>query len=134
MSGSSQKKQRRKNRNRRVDVRNKVKTSLVPTIAVVGLRFGQEARVEELCGGIAKLKFVNADHSETAFPHADAVFLLTRFIQHRWTEAAQRSFARNRIQLIPGGITGLAHRIRLKAAKIFLLNANSAEKNSGTTL
>ena len=134
MSGSSQKKKHRKNRNRRVDDRNKIKTSFVPTIAVVGLRNGQEARVEELCGGIAKLKFVNADRSEPVLPYADAVFLLTRFIGHRWTEAAQRSFARNRIQLIPGGITCLAHRIRLKAAKIFLLNANSAEKNSEATL
>lgn len=134
MSRSSQKKQRRKNRSRRAEVRKKVETPLIPTIAVVGLRFGQEAIVEELCGGVAKLKFVNADHSETVFPYADAVFLLTRFIQHRWTAAAQTSFARNRIHLVPGGITGLAHRIRLKAAKIFLLNANAVEKNSKTPL
>lgn len=106
----------------------------IPTIAVIGPRNGQEALIEEMVGGIARLKFVDADQSQPFIPSADAVFLLTKFIGHRWTEAAQKQFPRNGIYLIPGGITGLVHRIRLKAAKIFLLNANSAEKNSETTL
>jgi hypothetical protein len=127
MSGSSQKKKHRKNRIRRGDVSHKVKTSLVPTIAVIGLRYGQAAMVEEMCGGVARPKFVDADQSQPVLPQADAVFLLTRFISHRWTEAAHHSFSRNRIHLIPGGISALVHRIRLKAAKIFLLNADSAQ-------
>lgn len=101
----------------------------IPTIAVIGPRNGEEALIEEMVGGIAKLKFVDGDQSQPLIPKADAVFLLTNFIGHRWTEAAQRQFARNSIYLIPGGITGLVHRIRLKAAKIFLLNADIAQKN-----
>ena len=101
----------------------------IPTIAVIGPRNGQEAMIEEMVGGIARLKFVDADQSQPLIPSADAVFLLTKFISHRWTEAAQKQFDRNSIYLIPGGITGLVHRIRLKAAKIFLLNADSVQKN-----
>ena len=82
-----------------------------PTIAVVGLRFGQGAELASRCGGVAKLKFVNADQSETVLPEADAVFLLTRFIQHRWMDASLRSFPRRRVYLHGGGITTLANRI-----------------------
>ena len=70
--------------------------SRIPTIAIIGPRNGQEAIIEKLCGGIARLKFVDA---------------------------------RNSIYLVSGGITGLVHRIRLKAAKIFLLNTDFVQKN-----
>ena len=118
---------RKKNRNKQVQLSNN--QYRIPTIAVIGPRNGQEALIEEMVGGIARLKFVDADQSQPLIPSADAVFLLTKFIGHRWTEAAQKQFARNSIYLIPGGITGLVHRIRLKAAKIFLLNTDSAQKN-----
>lgn len=118
---------RKKNRNKQVQLSNN--QYRIPTIAVIGPRNGQEALIEEMVGGIAKLKFVDADQSQPLIPSADAVFLLTKFIGHRWTEAAQKQFARNSIYLIPGGITGLVHCIRLKAAKIFLLNTDSAQKN-----
>ena len=101
----------------------------IPTIAVIGPRNGQEALIEEMVGGVARLKFVDADQSQPFIPSADAVFLLTKFIGHRWTEAAQKQFPKNSIYMIPGGITGLVHRIRLKAAKIFLLNTDSVQKN-----
>lgn len=118
---------RRKNRNKQVQLSNN--QYRIPTIAVICPRNGQEAMIEEMVGGIARLKFVDADQSQPLIPSADAVFLLTSFIGHHWTEAAQKQFARNSIYLIPGGITGLVHRIRLKAAKIFLLNADSVQKN-----
>ena len=82
-----------------------------PSIAVVGLRYGQEAQLASRCGGVAKLKFVNADQSETVLPHADAIFLLTRFIEHRWTDASLRALPRRRVYLHGGGITSLSERI-----------------------
>ncbi len=132
MAGTKQKKRNRKHRSQRRHNSNKARSSRIPTIAVIGLRYGQAAMVEEMCGGIARLKFVDAYQSQPELPHADAVFLMTRFISHRWTEAAHHSFSRNRIHLVPGGISALVHRIRLKAAKIFLLNADSAQKTKAT--
>lgn len=82
-----------------------------PTIAVVGLRRAQFAELVARCGSAAKLKFVNADQSETVFPHADAAFLLTRFVEHRWMDASLRAFPRSRVLLHGGGISSLAGRI-----------------------
>ncbi len=124
MSRLARKKKRNKQERHQPSIQSRI-----PTIAIIGPRNGQEAIIEKLCGGIARLKFVDADQSQPAIPSADAVFLLTKFISHRWTEAAQKQFARNSIYLVSGGITGLVHRIRLKAAKIFLLNTDSAQKN-----
>lgn len=100
----------------------------IPTIAIIGPSTSQESLIEEMCGGIAKLKFVDADQSQPAIPSADAVFLLTNLISYRWVDAANEQFAKNRIYMISGGITGLAHRINAKAAKIFLLNAKARQK------
>ena len=132
MAGTKQKKRNRRHRSQRRQNSNEARSSRIPTIAVIGLRYGQAAMVEEMCGGIARLRFVDADQSQPLLPQADAVFLLTRFISHRWTEAAQKQFARNSIYLVSGGITGLVHRIRLKAAKIFLLNTDSAQESKAT--
>jgi hypothetical protein len=84
-----------------------------------------------LCGDIARLKFVDADQSETVLPSSAAVFVLTRFVQHRWVAAAQRYFPRRQIYLDGAGITSLADRIRRNAANIFFFNAKSAEENTG---
>ena len=84
----------------------------LPTFAVVGLRFGQAARVEARCADLAILKFVNADQSETVLPESDAIILLTRFIRHRWTQASLQTLPRNRVHLHGGGITSLVGRIR----------------------
>ena len=46
--------------------------------------------------GLAHLKSVNASESEISFPQSDAVILMTKFIQHRWTETAYRRFPRER--------------------------------------
>ena len=120
---------RKQNKNRNRDTVPKPKPSRLPIVAVIGLRKGQDAMIEEMCSGIVRIKFVDADQSQPEIPSADAVFLLTKFIGHRWTQAAQQQFPRNRIYLIPGGITGLVHRIQLKAAKIFLLNKDFTQKN-----
>lgn len=82
-----------------------------PTIAVIGLRYGQAGQLAARCGRAVRLKFVNADQSETVLPEADAVFLLTRFIQHRWMDASLRAFPRRRVYLHGGGISSSADRI-----------------------
>jgi hypothetical protein len=87
-----------------------------PVFAVVGLRFGQEAQVARRCRDVAGLKFVSADRSETVLPASDAVLLLTKFIEHRWTLAAYRAFPRERVHLHAGGMSSLIAKIRTLAA------------------
>ena len=82
-----------------------------PTIAVIGLRYGQAGQLAARCGRAVRLKFVNADQSETVLPEADAVFLLTRFIGHRWLDASFRALPRRRVYQHGGGISSLADRI-----------------------
>jgi hypothetical protein len=86
-----------------------------PTVTVIGLRFGQPAQVEARCRHAADLKFVNADQSKVVVPATDHVFLLTRFIQHRWYSAALKHLPRRRVHLHGGGLTSLARRIRALA-------------------
>lgn len=91
-----------------------------PTIAVVGLRYGQAEEVVSRCGRVAKLKFVNADQSETVLPECDAVFVLTRFAKPRWTAESYRTLPRRRVHLHGGGISTLADRILSLAATALL--------------
>lgn len=86
-----------------------------PTVAVVGLRYGQPSTVQTACGHLVFLKFVDASRSATRLPDADLVILLTRFIQHRWSEAAFRCFPRQSVVLHPGGVSSLVRRIALLA-------------------
>lgn len=81
-------------------------------IAIVGLRFGQTHHVAKECEGVADLRFVAANTAEISFPDADAVILMTRFIQHRWTQVAFRDFPRDRVHLHPGGISKLVRLIK----------------------
>lgn len=88
-----------------------------PTIAIVGLRCGQAAIVQEQCGDVAALKFVNADQSKTVLPACDFIFLLTKFIHHGWTQASLKQLPRNRVELHRGGISSLVKRIRSSAER-----------------
>jgi hypothetical protein len=81
-------------------------------IAIVGLRYGQQHHVARQCKELANISFVDADKAEISFPEADAVILLTKFIQHRWTEGAYRVFPRERVHLHSGGISNLVRRIK----------------------
>lgn len=81
-------------------------------IAIVGLRYGQEHHVAKACRGLAELTFIAANTAEILFPDADAVILMTKFLQHRWTEVAYRDFPRERVHLHPGGISKLVRRIK----------------------
>jgi hypothetical protein len=86
-----------------------------PTVTVIGLRFGQAALIEARCRDAAHLKFVNADQSKIVFPISDHVFLLTRFLGHRWDTAAVRHLPRSRVHRHGGGLSSLARRIRALA-------------------
>jgi hypothetical protein len=87
-----------------------------PVFAVVGLRYGQAGQVARRCRHLACLKFVSADRSETVLPASDAVLLVTKFIEHRWTTAAYRAFPRERVHLHAGGMSSLIAKIRTLAA------------------
>jgi hypothetical protein len=87
-----------------------------PVFSVVGLRFGQERHVVKRCGQLADLRFVRGDRSEPVLPASDAVVLLTKFIEHRWTIAAYGAFPRERVHLHAGGMSGLIEKIRMLAA------------------
>lgn len=87
------------------------KLPLHPTIAVVGLPFEKAGDVISRCGGVAKLKFINADQAEAVLPKCDAVFLLTRSAGHRWTAASLQALPRRRVYLHGDEIGGLIDRI-----------------------
>jgi hypothetical protein len=88
-----------------------------PRVTVVGLRFGQEAHVTRRCGREVDLRFVPADQAQPRLPASDAVFLLTKFIGHNWTEAAYRAFPRNQVHLHHGGISDLIKKIKKLAGQ-----------------
>ena len=94
-------------------------------ISIVGLRCGQEHHVAKKCQGLADLCFVDADRADAFFPDADAVILMTRFIRHKWTEAAYQVLPRERVHLHAGGISKLVRRIKRIA---------SGNKDVGRTL
>jgi hypothetical protein len=86
-----------------------------PRVTVVGLRFGQEAHITRRCGRDVNLRFVPADQAQPRLPACDAVFLLTKFIKHYWTEAAYRTFPRDQVHLHHGGISDLVKKIKVLA-------------------
>ena len=96
-------------------MKTKIAEPARPLFAIVGLRFGQESHVSRRCRHLADLRFVRADRSETAFPACDAVLLLTKFIEHRWTEAAYRAYPRERVHLHAGGMSSLVAKIKVLA-------------------
>ena len=91
------------------------RSGTAPRITVVGLRFGQEAHVTRQCGKDVNLRFVHPDQAQPRLPASDAVFLLTKFIGHYWTEAAYRAFPRNQVHLHHGGISDLVKKIKMFA-------------------
>lgn len=76
-------------------------------ITVVGLRKGQDRIVAGRCGSQADLTFLNGDTAEVSFPRSDHVVVMTKFVHHRWTQVAYRTFGRDRVRLHPGGVSGL---------------------------
>jgi hypothetical protein len=90
---------------------------IAPRVTVVGLRFGQEAHVTRRCGREVNLRFVRADQAQPRLPACDAVFLLTKFIKHYWTEAAYRTFPRDQVHLHHGGLSDLVKKIKMLAGQ-----------------
>ncbi len=80
-------------------------------IAVVGLRKAQAGIVRRKCEAVARIDCVDADRADVRLPHCDEVILMTRFITHRWSESAYRSFPRDRVHLHGGGMTLLVRKI-----------------------
>lgn len=97
-------------------MKTKIADSARPVFAIVGLHFWQEAQVARRCRDLASLRSVDANRSETSLPTAHAVFLLVRFIEHRWTEAAYRAFPRGRVFLHAGGMSSLVTKIKVLAS------------------
>ena len=85
-------------------------------IAILGPMDGQAGVIASRCGRRARLSFVNRDRGDKCFPSCDHLILWTKFIQHRWTEAAYRQFPRDRVHLHDGGLTGLVEKINELAA------------------
>jgi hypothetical protein len=80
-------------------------------IAVVGLRKAQAGIVRRKCEAVARIDCVDADHADVRLPQCDEIILMTRFITHRWSESAYRSFPRNRVHLHHGGMSLLVRKI-----------------------
>jgi hypothetical protein len=77
-------------------------------ITVIGLRKGQHRVVADKCGKLADLAFLDGDTSSVALPASDHIVVMTKFVEHRWTEAAHQRLGRERVHLHRGGISGLA--------------------------
>ena len=80
-------------------------------IAVVGLRKAQAGIVRRKCEAVARIDCVDADRADVRLPRCDEVILMTRFIDHRWSDSAYRSFPRDRVHLHSGGISLLVSKI-----------------------
>jgi hypothetical protein len=80
-------------------------------IAVVGLRKAQAGIVRRKCEAVARIDCVDADRADVRLPQCDDVILMTRFIHHRWSESAYRSFPRDRVHLHGGGMSLLVRKI-----------------------
>ena len=95
-------------------------TRSIPTgrrrIAVVGLRKAQAGIVRRRCEGVVRIDCVDADRAKVRWPQCDDVILMTRFINHRWSESAYRSFPRERVHLHGGGMSLLVRKIAAMAA------------------
>lgn len=78
-------------------------------VAIVGLPAKYLAALQR---ARPDLTFRMVDKEGRSFiPEADHVFVLTRFVGHRWTDYAFRTFPRDRIHLVPGSLSGLRTRI-----------------------
>ena len=78
-----------------------------PRICVVGLKNNQCRRLESECGEIADLRFLDSRRNVGDIPACDHVVLLPRFINKRWTRGAYDAMDRDRVHLIPGGVSSL---------------------------
>lgn len=77
---------------------------------------GQIGVIASKCNRRACLRVINRDRGDKLFPSCDHVILWTRFITHKWTEAAYRQFPRDRVHLHHGGLSGLIEKINKLAA------------------
>ncbi len=85
-------------------------------IAVVGLRKARAGIVRRKCEAVARIDCVDADRADVRLPQCDDVILMIRFIHHRWSESAYRSFPRHRVHLHGGGMTLLVRKITALAS------------------
>ncbi len=86
-------------------------------IAVVGLLPNQNNQVQQDCGDLAELFFIPKETAHPQFPaQADAVVLVTRFVNHQIENMARTRFPREAIHLHRGGIVRLVALIKQLAA------------------
>ena len=85
-------------------------------IAVVGLRKAQADVVRRKCEAVARIDWVDVDRADMRLPQCDEVVLMTRFVNHGWSESAYRSFPRDRVHLHHGGMSLLVQRITAMAS------------------
>jgi hypothetical protein len=86
-------------------------------IAVVGLLPNQNNQVQQDCGDLAELFFIAKESAHPQFPaQADAVVLVTRFVNHQIENMARSRFPREAIHLHRGGIVRLVALIKQLAA------------------
>ena len=85
-------------------------------IAIVGLQKAQAGIVRRKCEAVARIDCVDADRADVRLPQCDEVILMTRFVDHRWSDSAYRSFPRDRVHLHRGGISLLVQKIAALAS------------------
>lgn len=78
-----------------------------PTIVILGLPRSTVRRVIEKTSGRAKLEFVNTNGKRPSLPRGDHCIVYVARCRHSWTDLVFRSFARDRIRMVPRGSEGI---------------------------
>ena len=85
-------------------------------IAIVGLKKANADVVRRKCEAVARIDWVDVDRADMRLPQCDEVVLMTRFVNHGWSDSAYRSFPRHRVHLHHGGMSLLIQRITAMAS------------------
>lgn len=89
-------------------------------IAVIGLLPSQFTTVQERSRTAdVDLSYVNRDQSATAVPVSTDYVIVSKWVSHRWWEAARKQLPTDRVFFIDGGITQIIQ-------KVFDLNARKS--------
>ena len=81
------------------------------TIVIVGLLPSQQRIVSRFLPD-CDCRYIDTNQSALSIPHCDHLFLMVRFIRHKWTRHAWAKLGRDNVTLHFGGVKNLIGKIR----------------------
>lgn len=79
-------------------------------IVIAGLLPDQCQEIERTCNGHAELNFMRKDQDGAEIPVCDFV-ILSKFINHRWSDKAKLTMPKDRIFFIDGGVSSIIKKV-----------------------